>query len=131
MREARVAGTSQVDWMERAAIGASLACLVHCLALPLLIALLPVLSAILYVPEAFHLWVLGLAVPSAGFALWQGRSRHGARHPLIMGACGLVLLAAGALLLGETAWEAPVTTAGSVLLASAHIINWRLRHACC
>ncbi len=119
-----------VDWLDRAALFASAACMVHCLALPLLIAALPALSAVLAVPESFHVWVLAFAVPAAGIALVQGRSRHGASYPLGVGAMGLLLLAVGAFAVGEGPLETPVTVAGSLLLAFAHIANWRLRRAC-
>lgn len=124
------AGTKGVDWVERLAIGASAACLAHCLALPLLLAALPALSRLLAVPESFHVWVLGLAIPAALFALLQGRSRHGDGRPLTQGLTGLALMALGAFAVGESWAETPVTVAGSLLLAGAHWRNWRRRHAC-
>lgn len=124
-------GTVRVDWAERVAIGASLACMVHCLALPLLIALLPALAAVLAVPESFHLWVLALAVPMALLALVQGRARHGRTGPLAAGAAGLACLVLGALAFAEGPAETAFTVVGSVLLVGAHVTNWRLRHRCC
>lgn len=115
------------DWMESAAVGASLLCLAHCLALPLIIAALPALSNVLAIPETFHLWVLGFAVPASGAALVAGRARHGARWPLALGALGLILLAVGAILFGSMPAETPTTVAGSLLLVTAHLCNWRLR----
>jgi len=118
-----------MDWVERAAIGASLLCLVHCLALPLIIAALPALSEILSVPESVHLWILAFAVPSSLLALLTGRASHGAAYPAFAGIAGLILLAIGAIAFGGTATETPVTVAGSLFLAAAHIANWHLRHA--
>lgn len=118
------------DWMDRAAVAASLACMVHCLALPLVVAALPALSSVLDVPESFHLWVLGFAAPVAAVALLQGRVRHGAWWPVGLGAAGLTLLAAGALLLPEGAVETAATVAGGMILGGAQIANWRLRRAC-
>jgi hypothetical protein len=117
------------DWLERAGFAASLLCLAHCLALPLLFAALPSLTASFNVPESFHLWVLAFAVPASGLALITGRARHGALFPLALGVFGLVLLAIGVLWFGATHWETPVTVVGSILLATAHVRNWRLRHA--
>lgn len=119
-----------IDWVERAAVGASFVCLVHCLALPLLLAALPVLAAAIPLPETFHLWVIAFAVPTSAIALITGRARHGSIHPVVIGGIGLFLLAVGALVVGETPWETPVTVAGSLTLAAAHLWNWRLRHAC-
>lgn len=123
-------GEGSVDWLDRAAVCASGACMAHCLALPLVVAALPALSSVLAAPEAFHLWMLALAVPAAAVALVQGRARHGAWAPLVVGAAGLVLLATGALVLGEGRLETAVTVAGGVLLATAHVANRRLRRAC-
>ena len=119
-----------IDWVERAAVGASLACLVHCLALPLLFAALPALSKVFALPESFHLWALAFAIPMATLALVQGRSRHGAVYPLVLGFAGLTLMAIGAILLGGTPAETVATVIGSLTLATGHVMNWRLRHAC-
>ncbi|MDB5705681.1 MAG: MerC mercury resistance protein [Sphingomonas bacterium] len=123
------AARARADWIERAALGASLLCLVHCLALPLLIAALPMLSRLLSLPESVHVWLLAFAVPASGLALVSGRMRHGAVYPLVVGATGLALLAVGALVVATTPAETWVTVAGSLSLAFAHGANWRLRHA--
>jgi len=118
-----------IDWIERAAVGASALCLIHCIGLPLLLAALPALSSLLPIPESFHVWVLAFAVPSSALALFAGRHHHRRAYPLMIGATGLVLLATGALVLLGGRWEAPVTIIGSLCLACAHIANWRLRHS--
>lgn len=118
----------QADWVERTALTASFACLVHCLGLPILFAALPVLSRALPIPTAFHVWMVVIVVPMSSIALLTGRARHRATLPLAIGFVGLVLLVAGALF-GGTRIEAPITTAGSLALAWVHIANWRLRHA--
>ena len=117
-----------LDWIERGAVGASFVCLLHCLALPFLLAPLPPLASMFPISETFHIWIIGFAVPTSAIALFGGRARHGTLMPLIAGAVGLALLAIGALVLGETAWETPVTVCGSFTLAFAHLRNWRLRH---
>ncbi|HEX7851223.1 MAG TPA: MerC domain-containing protein [Sphingomonas sp.] len=117
-----------IDWVERAAVGASALCLIHCIGLPLLLALLPALSSLIAIPERFHLWVLAFAVPTSALALAAGWRHHRHAYPLLVGAAGLTLLAIGALLLLGGRWETPVTIMGSLCLASAHIANWRLRH---
>jgi MerC mercury resistance protein len=116
------------DWLDHAALGASALCLVHCLALPLIIAALPALSHLLSIPESIHVWILLFALPTAGLAFVTGRARHGASYPLVIGVLGLMALATG-VAFGNTPIETPVTVTGSLLLAAAHIANWRLRHA--
>lgn len=124
------ARTNRTDWLERAALGASALCLAHCLALPILLALIPALSSALSIPESIHLWLLAAAIPMAGAALLQGRAVHGGVAPLLFGIGGLLLMAAGALIWGESAAETPLTVAGSSILAVAHVFNWRRRHRC-
>ena len=119
-----------LDWMDRAAIAGSLACMVHCLILPLILAALPALSSLLAVPEAFHLWMLAVAVPAAAVALVAGRARHGAAWPLWLGATGCVLLVLGGIVLEEGGGETVFTVIGSLSLAGAHVANWRLRRIC-
>ena len=98
--------TRAIDLIEHAAVGASLLCLVHCAGLPLLLAALPALSQVLAIPEQLHVWLLAFAIPSSALAL----------------------MAAAVFAFAESAAEAPVTIAGSLCLAAAHIGNWRLRH---
>lgn len=125
----RLAAQARTDWIERVAFGAALLCLVHCLALPIAIAALPALSRILALPENLHAWLLVLAVPASTLALLGGGFKRERRAVLLFGFAGIVMLAAGALIFGATAAETPVTVAGSLVLASAHLSNWRLRHA--
>lgn len=126
--EPQRAGAPATDWFERAAVGASALCLIHCAGLPLLLAALPALSRLMALPESLHVWLLGFAVPMSGAALLLGHRRHQARSPLIAGSIGLALLALGALPLLGGPFETPVTMAGSLCLISAHLANWRLRH---
>jgi len=114
-------------WLEGLAISASAACLVHCLGVPLLFALLPAASSLLGVPESFHLVAFIIAVPASGLALLSGYRRHGAMLPVLCGAGGLLLLGAGAL--GGQAYlvETGLTVIGSLVLGFGHLRNWRLR----
>lgn len=114
-------------WLDGLSVGASLLCLIHCLALPILIAALPALARTLDLPEGFHLLVLAAAIPTSAVALAGGHRRHGALVPVFTGIAGLVLMTIGALFTSRAATETALTVAGSLLLAGAHIANWRLR----
>jgi len=112
--------------LEGLAMGLSIGCLVHCLALPLVIALLPATARWLDLPESFHLWVLLTALPISLFILLSSCRRHGDHMPLLMGTNGLTLMAC-ALLVPDQVMETMVTSIGALLLAGAHFVNWRLR----
>ena len=75
------------------------------------------------------MWILLFAVPTSSLAFVTGRARHGASYPLITGAFGLMALATGVTAFGRGALETPATVIGSLMLAAAHVANWRLRHA--
>lgn len=107
------------------ALCASSLCTLHCLGLPLLFALLPAFASRIDPGESFHLVMLALAVPTSLFALGQGWRRGGAPGSMLLGVGGLGLMAVGALAATGAIAEAALTVAGSALLASAHIRNWR------
>lgn len=110
------------------AIGLSSLCLVHCLALPLAASLLPVAGA-----WAEAEWVhMALLLVAAPVSLWTLAVSAGRSWPVLgVAAAGLALLAAGALEFPSHAWETPVTVAGGLVLAAAHVLNWRRRGVRC
>ncbi|MDR6850676.1 hypothetical protein J2Y54_000169 [Sphingomonas sp. BE123] len=116
-----------LSWFDGLAVGASALCLIHCLALPIVIAALPALAARLDLGEGFHLAVLAFALPVSAVALGEGWRRHRGLTPLFVGAFGLMLLAAGLAFEDWVAVETGLTVAGSLLLAGAHVANWRGR----
>lgn len=108
-------------------------CVVHCLALPVVLSLLPVLPF----GEALHAWmhpvIAVLLVPTTMLAMATARRRHGDRAVLWLLSAGLfVILVAGVLghiVPGE--WtETLITVAGSALLISGHWRNYRLCSSC-
>jgi len=111
------------------AIGVSAACMVHCLALPALIALLPAWSAWLDVPEEFHLWVLLFALPFSLAVLVRAAGKRLWYAPLWLGIAGLAVMALG-LAFHDSAAEPVITSLGAVMLAGGHIMNWRRRCGC-
>lgn len=114
------------------AIGLSGLCLVHCLALPVLAAFLPMFGAWSHA-EWVHLVFAAIAVPLTGLALWRAHRRRSLPVVLrLLAVTGLAGLVAGAF--GPEAMDTPVTVAGSLMLATAHVWNWSRRpfpHAAC
>jgi hypothetical protein len=114
------------NWLDTLGIGVSLACLVHCLALPVLIAFLPAWSAWLDLPEALHVWLLAFAAPFSLSVLLRGARNGSGFAPLCVGFAGLVVMAMG-LAVRDVLIEPLVTSVGAVLLAVGHLMNWRRR----
>ncbi|MFT6957815.1 MAG: hypothetical protein ACJAYC_002831 [Halieaceae bacterium] len=121
---------------DQAAIGLSLLCAIHCLALPFAATALPSLVALGFADESFHMWLIVVVIPLSAFALAMGCRKHRQSRVLYMGVLGLLCLCSGPLLghdiLGETA-ERALTLIGAALLAAGHIRNFLLcreRDAC-
>lgn len=113
-------------FLDGAAIGASLLCLIHCIGLPILFALLPALASIgLPSSEWLHLLLLLTAIPVSALALVGGWRAHGWVVPMLLGALGLSGLAAGLAFDSVPGAETALTVAGSLALAMAHLGNWR------
>jgi len=113
---------------DRTAITISIACTLHCLMLPLILAWLPTFASGLE-SEAFHLSLLALIIPISAFALVVGCKEHKRQRVLAMGGMGLVLLVS-AVFVEDYSWgelaEKILTVSGSLLITVAHILNFRL-----
>lgn len=113
--------------MDASAIGLSALCLVHCLALPALALALPFLGAWSHA-EWVHVVFICAAAPIALTALMDWRMLRPHAWALVaLAALGLGLMLAGALEVPSAGWERPLTVIGGVILATAHILNWRRR----
>ena len=117
---------------DKLAIGLSMACAIHCLALPVLLVLLPSMAALQLDNEVFHLWMVVAVLPSSIYALSMGCKQHEQYHVFIMGIIGLSLLVL-ALLLGEERigemGEKLLTLVGASFVAVGHWLNFRLCRA--
>lgn len=116
--------------MDTAAVVLSGVCLLHCLALPILLTLLPVVNVSLLDEATFHIIMLVVILPVSVIALAIGCRQHKDTATLILGIVGLTVLTATALFGHE--WfgitgERLVTSLGGLVLAAAHIQNYR----CC
>ena len=111
---------------DKLGIFASAACLVHCLALPLLIPLLPALALVPHtgVHALLLLPIIGLSL----LALLPGYRRHRSRFVGAAALAGITLctIAVGAeALFHIESLDVPFTVVGGMLLVGAHIANLR------
>ena len=118
--------------LDGVAVCLSMLCLVHCLALPVLIASLPLLAASMVANERFHLWMLLAIVPTSVLALGSGFRTHRLRGPLVLGGLGVSLIASAAFgpdLMGMSRFmDTALTVVGGLMLATAHGLNYRQLH---
>jgi hypothetical protein len=116
--------------LDRWGMGLSLACAVHCLALPLL-------AALAFVGEdhfLHHPWLEGSVIGGAALVgyltLGTAYRRHRRPLPLAVLTAGLLLLGMGHLYLPEGAGTL-TAVAGALALVSAQLLNRRWTAACC
>ena len=104
----------------------SVACAIHCLAMPLLVAVLPLIGLGFLANERAELFlILGAIGLAVGSLAWGIRNHRSWRALLIL----IVALAfiATARTAVESIFEVVFYSIGAILLASAHLVN---RHLC-
>ena len=112
--------------MDRVAVLLSAVCLLHCMAIPLAILVLPAMSSLLLGSETLVHWLLlGLAVPISVLALWVGYTRYANLRSVLLGTSGLLLMFVAVSHFFGRAPEVPLTLAGVTLVAWAHWLNIR------
>ena len=116
--------------LDNAAVALSGLCLLHCLALPMLIAVLPFLGQ--FGAGHFHIQMLIAVVPVSIAAFALGFRRHHSRSVVAWGGVGVLLLMVGGTIAhgsyGIVA-DRLLTICGALILAAAHYFNNRFsRH---
>ena len=121
---------------DKTAIGLSLLCTLHCLALPFVLVLFPSMAALQLDNEAYHFWMIIAVIPISMYALTLGCKQHKRKYLLVVGSVGLMFLLMAVFLpeplIGE--WgEKSLTLIGASIIAVGHYINYRLcqlKHTC-
>ena len=122
--------SKSTSWLDGAAVGLSALCLVHCLALPLMVAGLPFLRG--FADDHFHEQMLIVVLPLSIVALGLGYRHHRSARIISAGIVGMALLAIGATV-AHSHWglaaDQAFTIVGALTLAVAHYFNSvRARH---
>ena len=111
-------------WLDGAAVGLSALCLVHCLALPLVVAGLPFLAQ--FAEGHLHAQMLVIVLPLSIVALGLGFRHHRNPRIVIWGFVGMGLLTLGATYAHDhwgLAADRAFTITGALILATAHFYN--------
>lgn len=119
-------GVKSSRFWDKAAVILSGLCLVHCLALPVFVAVLPFLSELS--SGHLHAQLLLVVIPVSVLAFAVGFRRHRSWTVVGFGVLGMVVLTLGGTIVhsryGLSADRA-MTVAGSAVLAIAHFFNAR------
>lgn len=117
--------------LDQAAICLSGACLIHCLAIPVLLVLAPWINVGFFGEKWFHLALVAFVVPISLFAFRIGLRQHGQKNILLPGLTGLGLVTLAGIMefahIGSHELAAGITSVGGILLIIAHWRNLRGR----
>ena len=115
--------------LDSIAVFCSALCIIHCVALPIFLTILPAINLYFLDHQTFHLILLVVVLPVSILALSLGCRRHRDAMTIIAGVAGLLMITAVAIF-GHTlinqADEKFVTSFGSLVLACAHIRNYQI-----
>jgi hypothetical protein len=118
---------------DQIAIALSALCIVHCLAVPVLVAVLPIAAVSFGEGQHFHGLMLWLVVPTSVVGFGFGYRLHRRAAIVAAGAAGLLGVWSAAVY-GHAAWSQPteiaVSVSASLLLGSAHWQNFRCVRRC-
>ena len=108
-------------WLDIASLALSALCVVHCLALPFLVVLLPALTP--FTGSWVH---AALVLTAAPISLWAIRASHVWRKwqisvPIVS---GLILLALAAFIPALSDVEVVLSVIGALLIAAGHTCNY-------
>ena len=121
---------------DKVAIGLSFACALHCLMVPLFLAIFPFSTLSGLGDERIHLGLLALIIPISVFSLTLGCRVHRNLTVAAVGVTGICILCFSALLahdMGGESLETAGTLVGSGIVALSHALNFkscRAAHAC-
>jgi len=111
-------------WLDGTAVALSGLCLVHCLALPFIVAGLPFLSG--FSEGHLHAQMLIVVLPLSVVALGIGFRRHHNLRVITAGTAGMLLLTIGGTVAHDQFGilaDRLLTVAGAITLATAHFYN--------
>jgi hypothetical protein len=121
--------------LDRIGISASLLCAIHCAALPLALAVLPLAGAHILLGGTIELVMIGVSAVVGVASLGSSYRVHGRLNPLLIMAAGATILVANFVghdshsELAEALHPYIAAVAG-LMIATAHRINMRLCASC-
>jgi hypothetical protein len=112
--------------VDQVGVGLSLACAIHCMAFPLLVAVLPLVGLGFLVQGPTEVLLVLTSLGMAAGSLCWGFRLHRRWHVFVVLGAALALIVAGRVLVEES-YEIVLVVGGALLLAGCHLLN---RHLC-
>ncbi|MEM7078476.1 MAG: MerC domain-containing protein [Pseudomonadota bacterium] len=120
--------TGPSRWWDIGAAGLSFACILHCLGMPVVIALLPMFGQ--FADSHFvHMLLVFMAAPITLRVIWGEGLRGRAGRFAAFALFGLALMFAAVLIEPLEAHEVILTMIGGTFLGGAHIWRWFGHHS--
>lgn len=118
-----------VTWVDRMGVWVSVACAVHCIALPLLLAAIPAVSVILWIGEGLERVLAFAAVFLAVGCLCWGFRIHRKKRLFLTFAAAATFIISGQLY--AHGWvEVTLVVIGALGLVGSHLLNQKLCRSC-
>ena len=121
--------------LDKCGIILSLGCVLHCVLLPIILPLLPLLGFVVGHESHFHLFLGAIIALTAVMALIPGYLKHRKKWPLLYGTIGVASIMCGGIM--EMYPEifrylsVVITVIGSVNMVSAHYLNHKFNSCLC
>ena len=107
-------------------IGLSFICAVHCLATPVLVALMPVAGHSVLHNPLLEFGLIAASIVFAGSILFKDKKIHGNIWPVLLAAFAFAVMLSAQILHDHSIF---ISIVGALLLIAAYVINWRSFHA--
>ncbi len=117
------------SWVDSLGTTVSIACAIQCSVFPLLIGMLPLFGLGFLLGDGVEKIFVMTSILIAVSSFSWGFRYHRRFYVFIFLASALALIAAGRLWVDEP-YEIPIVISGTLLLASAHLLNRRLCRLC-
>ena len=88
-------------WTDLIGVVASIACAIHCAAMPFIVGFLPAMGLSFLADDSFHKIMVGVCSLLAASAFIPGLRRHGRRLPVMVATGGLVMISVAAFALED------------------------------
>lgn len=111
---------NRILWLDQTGIAASIACAIHCAALPLVATLLPLVGLTFLANPLVEISMLSLSLCVGLLALFTAYRLHQQMLPILILLAGFLLIGVGHFIPHQ---EAILIPTGGLLIAAAHFFN--------
>lgn len=111
---------NRILWLDQTGVATSLACAIHCAALPLVTTLLPLAGLTFLANPMIEILMLSLSLCIGLVALFSAYRLHQQKLPILILSAGFLLIGLGHFIHHAEAFLIPI---GGLLIAMAHLFN--------